>query len=119
MAILYNVTQNVTDTDTRLAETVLLSVAAGSCSLVTMVGNMLVILSFFVNPSLRYFSNYMILSLAFADFIIGAFSMNVFTVYNVKNVWTLGEAMCKTWLIVDYTASNASVMNLLVICVDR
>ena len=27
--------------------------------------------------------------------------------------------MCKLWLVVDYTASNSSVMNLLVICVDR
>ena len=47
------------------------------------------------------------------------FSMNVFTTYNVHQKWILGSAMCKAWLSVDYTASNASVMNLPVICVDR
>ena len=47
------------------------------------------------------------------------FSMNVFTTYNVYQKWILGSAMCKAWLSVDYTANNASVMNLPVICVDR
>ena len=94
-------------------------IVAVICSVVTVGGNLLVILSFFVNPGLRYFSNFMILSLAMSDFIIGAFSMNVFIIYNINTIWTFGDTMCKVWLIVDYTASNASVMNLLVICVDR
>ena len=97
----------------------MISLAAGICSLVTVVGNTVVIISFFINKSLRNFSNYMILSLALSDLTIGAFSMNVFTTYNVNKKWILGPAMCKAWLSVDYTASNASVMNLLVICVDR
>ena len=45
--------------------------------------------------------------------------MNVFWVYNINEKWTMGDFMCKLWLVVDYTASNSSVMNLLVICVDR
>ena len=97
----------------------LISIAAGMCSLVTVLGNTIVIMSFCINKSLRNFSNYMILSLALSDLTIGAFSMNVFTTYNVNQKWILGSAMCKAWLSVDYTASNASVMNLLVICVDR
>jgi len=98
---------------------VVMCVAAGICSLLTVGGNSIVILSFIINKSLRNFSNYMILSLAVSDFTIGIFSMNVFITYNVKDSWTLGMAMCKAWLTVDYTASNASVMNLLVICLDR
>ncbi|XP_018671486.2 muscarinic acetylcholine receptor M2-like [Ciona intestinalis] len=97
----------------------LICILAGACSLLTIVGNVVVIVSFFINKSLRNFSNYLILSLAISDLTIGAFSMNVYTTYNVKNEWILGEVMCKAWLAVDYTASNASVMNLLVICVDR
>ena len=97
----------------------LISFTAGICSLVTVLGNTVVIMSFWINKSLRNFSNYLILSLALSDLTIGAFSMNVFTTYNVHQKWILGSAMCKAWLSVDYTASNASVMNLLVICVDR
>ena len=97
----------------------LISVFAGSASLLTVVGNVVVILSFIINKTLRNFSNYMILSLALSDLTIGAFSMNVYTTYNVRKKWILGPEMCKAWLSVDYTASNASVMNLLVICVDR
>ena len=97
----------------------LISIAAGICSLVTVLGNAVVIISFLINKTLRNFSNCMILSLAFSDLTIGMFSMNVFTTYNVSKKWILGSAMCKAWLSVDYTASNASIMNLLVICVDR
>ncbi|XP_076824604.1 muscarinic acetylcholine receptor M1-like [Clavelina lepadiformis] len=100
-------------------EVLLISIAAGFCSFITVVGNAVVILSFLVNKSLRNFSNYLILSLAVSDITIGAFSMNVFTTNNVHNRWILGESMCKAWLSVDYTASNASSMNLLVICIDR
>nr|CAB3230737.1 muscarinic acetylcholine receptor M3-like [Phallusia mammillata] len=98
---------------------ILMCVSAGICSFLTIAGNAVVILSFVINKNLRNFSNYLILSLAVSDFTIGAFSMNVFTTYTVNNSWTLGTVMCKAWLTVDYTASNASVMNLLVICFDR
>ena len=111
-----NSTDNV-DMSTEVV--VLISILAGLCSLVTIVGNVVVILSFYVNKTLRNFSNYLILSLAISDLTIGLFSMNVFTTYNVSGSWILGSVMCKAWLTVDYTASNASVMNLLVICVDR
>ena len=96
-----------------------LVVLAGLASFITVCGNTLVIISFIINRSLRNFSNYMILSLAMADLIIGGFSMNVYIIYNMYNKWILGSAMCKAWLTVDYTASNASATNLLVICVER
>lgn len=54
-----------------VTETCIVAVVALLCSVVTVIGNFLVILSFFVNPTLRYFSNFIILSLAISDFIIG------------------------------------------------
>ena len=114
------VSNNVTDTSADGSNlSIGLVVLAGLASFVTVSGNILVIISFFINRSLRNFSNYMILSLAMADIIIGGFSMNVYIIYNMYNEWILGSAMCKAWLTVDYTASNASATNLLVICIER
>ena len=31
----------------------------------------------------------------------------------------MGNFACNVWLGVDYVASNASVLNLLIICIDR
>ncbi|XP_067286278.1 muscarinic acetylcholine receptor M3 [Pseudorasbora parva] len=91
----------------------------GSLSLVTIIGNILVLVSFKVNKQLKTVNNYYLLSLAFADLIIGVLSMNLYTTYIIMNQWALGNWACDLWLAIDYVASNASVMNLLVISFDR
>nr|XP_050854072.1 muscarinic acetylcholine receptor DM1 isoform X1 [Vespula vulgaris]XP_050854073.1 muscarinic acetylcholine receptor DM1 isoform X1 [Vespula vulgaris]XP_050854074.1 muscarinic acetylcholine receptor DM1 isoform X1 [Vespula vulgaris]XP_050854075.1 muscarinic acetylcholine receptor DM1 isoform X1 [Vespula vulgaris]XP_050854076.1 muscarinic acetylcholine receptor DM1 isoform X1 [Vespula vulgaris]XP_050854077.1 muscarinic acetylcholine receptor DM1 isoform X1 [Vespula vulgaris]XP_050854078.1 mu len=88
-------------------------------SLVTVIGNIMVMISFKIDKQLQTISNYFLFSLAVADFAIGLISMPLFTVYTVLGYWPLGPYVCDTWLALDYLASNASVLNLLIISFDR
>lgn len=102
-----------------LWEVIIVATVSAVASLITIVGNVLVLLSFKVNSQLKTVNNYYLLSLAFADLIIGVFSMNLYTTYILMGYWSLGNLACDLWLALDYVASNASVMNLLVISFDR
>ncbi|XP_062863661.1 muscarinic acetylcholine receptor M5a [Trichomycterus rosablanca] len=102
-----------------LWEVITIATVSAIVSLITIIGNVLVMLSFTVNSQLKTVNNYYLLSLAFADLIIGVFSMNLYTSYILMGYWSLGNLACDLWLALDYVASNASVMNLLVISFDR
>ncbi len=79
----------------------------------------MVMISFKMDKQLQTISNYFLFSLAVADTIIGSISMPLFTLYILQQSWTLGRTVCDAWLSVDYLASNASVLNLLIISFDR
>ncbi|KAM9203000.1 muscarinic acetylcholine receptor M5 [Dugong dugon] len=102
-----------------LWEVITIAAVSAVVSLITIVGNVLVMISFKVNSQLKTVNNYYLLSLACADLIIGTFSMNLYTTYILMGRWALGSLACDLWLALDYVASNASVMNLLVISFDR
>ncbi|XP_007257987.2 muscarinic acetylcholine receptor M5a [Astyanax mexicanus] len=102
-----------------LWEVITIATVSAIVSLITIIGNVLVMVSFKVNSQLKTVNNYYLLSLAFADLIIGVFSMNLYTSYILMGYWALGSLACDLWLALDYVASNASVMNLLVISFDR
>ncbi|XP_055355556.1 muscarinic acetylcholine receptor M1-like [Paramacrobiotus metropolitanus] len=102
-----------------LPETVVIAVICGLLAFLTVFGNILVMLSLRVDKQLRTITNYFLLSLAFADLMIGLVSMPMYTLYILTGSWPLGAFVCDTWLAVDYLMSNASVLNLLIISFDR
>ncbi len=113
-----NCTSTITSSGT-LSKTILVIIAGSILSLLTTLGNLLVLISFRINKQLRTVTNYFLLSLAIADFTIGIFSMPLFFAYFEKDRWPFDSFLCDVWLSVDYTMSNASVANLLLICFDR
>jgi len=75
--------------------TAAMGLLASAVSMATVGGNLVVLLSFFLQSSLRQSSNYFIASLAVSDLIIGAVSMPFYTVYLLAGQrWLLGELFC-------------------------
>ncbi|XP_031640608.1 muscarinic acetylcholine receptor DM1 isoform X3 [Contarinia nasturtii] len=102
-----------------IPQTVVLAIIATVLSILTVAGNVMVMISIKIDKQLKTISNYFLFSLAIADFAIGLISMPLFTVTTLLGYWPLGPYVCDTWLALDYLASNASVLNLLIISFDR
>ena len=98
---------------------IVLAVIGTFISLLTVCGNVLVLVSFFVDRQIRHPTNYFIFSLAVSDFLIGFVSMPFLTLAIYKNKWVLGSFLCDIWLSLDYTVCLASIYTVLLITVDR
>ena len=60
-----------------------------------------------------------ILSLAIADLTVGLIVMPISSAYVLIGDWIFGIIVCQLWLVIDYTASTASIFNLLILSLDR
>lgn len=99
--------------------TVFLGILASVVSIVTVLGNVTVLLAFGLERSIRQPTNYFIASLAVSDLLIGTFSMPLFTQYLLLNTWPLGPWLCDIWLSLDWTVCLTSQYTVFFITVDR
>merc|ERR1712029_1016073 len=86
---------------------------------VTMIGNILVIISVFTHAPLKITPNFFIVSPAAADLTVSMCVLPMNIVYTLVGKWLFGEALCKMWLTSDVLCCTASILNLCAIALDR
>eukprot|EP00057_Strongylocentrotus_purpuratus_P028843 XP_011683317.1 PREDICTED: uncharacterized protein LOC105447218 [Strongylocentrotus purpuratus] len=86
----------------------------------TVIGNLLVIISYFQDRKLRQRpANLIILNLAFADLIVGLVSLTVNLTTIVSGRWLFGEYICRLYSVIDYVAVYVSCVMIVFISIDR
>ncbi|CAI4225597.1 unnamed protein product [Auanema sp. JU1783] len=99
--------------------TVLEIVMALFLILVTVVGNVLVCIVIMKVPKLQQPGNFLLVSLAVADALVGLVVMPLALIDLIFEKWLLGPYMCKLYLTADLFLCTASIVNICAISVDR
>ncbi|XP_021962608.2 probable G-protein coupled receptor No18 [Folsomia candida] len=85
----------------------------------TVVGNILVILSVFTYRPLRSAPNFFIVSLAVADLTVAVLVLPLNVAYTILGRWVLGKLICEFWVTSDVLCCTASILHLCAIALDR
>ncbi|CAG2102971.1 unnamed protein product [Medioppia subpectinata] len=88
---------------------------------ITIIGNLLVILSVIKTPKLQIRPNYLILSLSITDLLAGMVSMPVTAYLEVVYLgdWLMGNAMCHIHMLIAHVLSISSFLHIFFIAIDR
>uniref|UniRef100_A0A4W6F2S1 G-protein coupled receptors family 1 profile domain-containing protein n=1 Tax=Lates calcarifer TaxID=8187 RepID=A0A4W6F2S1_LATCA len=104
---------------TRAAICFFFNIFLGSLSVVTVCGNLLVIISITYFKQLHTPTNYLILSLAVADLLVGVLDFPFSMEFTVSSCLYYEDIFCKVRGYFDVTLSVASILNLCCISIDR
>nr|XP_020842830.1 trace amine-associated receptor 6-like [Phascolarctos cinereus] len=97
----------------------ILYVVFGSGAVLAVFGNLLVMISIFHFKQLHSSANFLIASLACADFLVGATVMPFSMVRSVESCWYFGETFCTFHSCGDTAFCYASLFHLCFISIDR
>ncbi|XP_056637487.1 orexin receptor type 2-like [Diorhabda sublineata] len=84
-----------------------------------LVGNCLVCVAVYRNHTMRTVTNYFIVNLALADFMVILFCLPPSVTWDVTSTWWFGTALCKIVLYMQSVSVTVSVLTLTFISVDR
>lgn len=98
---------------------ILILVLCSSITIMTILGNGLVLLSVKFRLRARSYSDYFIVSLCLADFFVGLFVMPLMTMYTLHSEWPFNYRLCYIWMSIDFTCSTASFLTLASMALDR
>lgn len=95
------------------------SISLALITMATIVGNLLVMASVFLERSLRTAANLLIVSLSAADLLVALLVMPLSAVYQVEGCWILGPEACNVWIFFDVLCCTSSIYHLVAIAFDR
>ncbi|XP_066533509.1 trace amine-associated receptor 13c-like [Hoplias malabaricus] len=98
---------------------VILYIFAAAVVLLTVCGNLLVIISVCHFKQLHTPTNMLILSLAVSDFLIGLFVLPIALISLTESCWIFSRVFCICFLLTAYTVTGTSIMDIALIAVDR
>ncbi|KAK2154117.1 hypothetical protein LSH36_276g03042 [Paralvinella palmiformis] len=102
-----------------LAAAIVKALFLGALVVMTICGNVLVLLAVFINAHLRSTTHYFIANLAVADLLLGTTVLPFSASLEVSDRWVFGQLFCDIWAAVDVLCCTASIMGLCVISIDR
>ncbi|XP_019644435.1 PREDICTED: LOW QUALITY PROTEIN: alpha-1A adrenergic receptor-like [Branchiostoma belcheri] len=123
-----NGTWNVTEADhpsqilglrMSLPASLLVGAVLSCICILTIAGNVLVVLAVCLERSLRTNIGYFYINLAAADLLLGCLVLPFSATRELLNYWPFGEALCELWAAVDVLCCTASIFSLCVISLDR
>lgn len=98
---------------------IVVSVFLGIFILFIIIGNTFVILSVMLFREMRTLTNCLIVSLASADLLVAIVVLPISLHHEIMGIWTLGPIVCDFWITSDVFCCTASILNIVVIAVDR
>ncbi|XP_017306170.1 trace amine-associated receptor 13c-like [Ictalurus punctatus] len=98
---------------------ILLYVCSAAVVLLTVCGNLLVIISVLHFKQLHTATNMLVLSLAVSDFLVGALVMPPMFIWMIESCWIFDTEYCLCFMITSFILVNLSIYNVALIAVDR
>ncbi|KAK2846259.1 hypothetical protein Q7C36_011113 [Tachysurus vachellii] len=98
---------------------ILLYMCSAAVVLLTVCGNLLVIISVLHFKQFHTPTNMLLLSLAVSDFLVGALLMPPMLIWTIVSCWIFGRDFCISFLLIGGIIMTISIYNVALITVDR